>query len=32
MNSGFEFVDFLVPGAVDEDDDWNFDVPLFLLE
>jgi hypothetical protein len=23
---------FLVPDASDEDDDWNFGVPLFLLE
>jgi len=32
MNSGLELAVFLVPDASGEDDDWNFDVPLFLLE
>ena len=32
MNSGLGVAVFLVLDASDEDNDWNFVVPLFLLE
>jgi hypothetical protein len=32
MKSGLKFAVLLDPGAGDEDDDWKFEFPLFLLE